>query len=333
MVNPLNIINRVLNKARGLSPTSQPPRTTPKPQYKPIPKPPIEPISKIESVASTPLVKRNVKSDPTDELIRKVKDPVLKKDLIDRLDFTPNQFGPKNSGNTKARDFDTFINRPDTPEVKDVAKGLPSGKIIDYWSLGKTRPGSNKTPANDYHDFLMGRDPQKEYKTKVFKGTMKEKIRDMKRYPGLYKKLKKANPGLSDRELVRKMELFLDDTPEVKDVAKGPPGGTFGVIDYWALGERNTSGFYGTGAMFTGDKDIAKKVLASKALKNAARNSLKKITAVEKKKSKAGKLKKKNKLKKNNKKKKHDFKQIFGDIFDGSIFMGKDKEAFKRSIK
>ena len=237
MVNPLSFINKVVNKARGISPTPAPPRTNPKPQYKPIPKAPIEPISKIESVTSTPLVKRNVNPDPTDELIRKVNDPVLKKDLIDRLDFTPNQFGPKNSGNTKARDFDTFINRPDTPEVKDVAKGQPTGKHLDYWSLGKTRPGSNRTPANDYHDFLMGRDPQKEYKTKVLKGTMKEKIKDMKRYPGLYKKLKKANPGLSDRELVKKMDLLMDDTPEIKDVAKGSPGGTFGVIDYWSLGK------------------------------------------------------------------------------------------------
>ena len=179
MVNPLSFINKVVNKARGISPTPAPPRTNPKPQYKPIPKAPgtrmsqmrneliavdgIEPISKIESVTSTPLVKRNVNPDPTDELIRKVNDPVLKKDLIDRLDFTPNQFGPKNSGNTKARDFDTFINRPDIAEVKDVVKGQPTGKHLDYWSLGKTRPGSNRTPANDYHDFLMGRDPQKEF--------------------------------------------------------------------------------------------------------------------------------------------------------------------------
>jgi hypothetical protein len=234
MVNPLNIINKVINKARGLSPTSQPPRTNPKPQfkkpqYKPIQKAPNEPISKIESVTSTPLVKRNVMTDPTDELIRKVKDPVLKKDLIDRLDFTPNQFGPKNSGNTKARDFDSFINRPDTPEVKDITKGPPSGKHLDYWALD---PKFNKNTSGFYGTGAMFTG-DKYIAKKVL--AAKEAIKWKKKYPSIWKKIKKANPNLTDEEIVIKANRFMDDTPEVKDVAKGLPGG---VIDYWALGQK-----------------------------------------------------------------------------------------------
>jgi len=138
MVNPLSFLNKVINKARGLSPTSPPPRTNPKPQYKPIPKAPNEPISKIESVTSTPLVKRNVMPDPTDELIKNVKNKVLKKDLIDRLDFTPNQFSLKNSGRTKPRDFDTFINRPDTP--KDSGVNITSLNHISWKPVGNQKP-------------------------------------------------------------------------------------------------------------------------------------------------------------------------------------------------
>jgi len=279
MVNPLSFLNKVINKARGLSPTSPPPRTNPKPQYKPIPKAPNEPISKIESVTSTPLVKRNVMPDPTDELIKNVKNKVLKKDLIDRLDFTPNQFGLKNSGNTKARDFDTFINRPDIPEVKDIAKGSPSGKHLDYWSLGKTRPGSNRTPANDYHDFLMGRDPQKEYKTKVLKGTMEEKIRDMKRYPGLYKKLKKANPGLSDRQLVKKMELLMDDGGTPKD--SGVNITSLNHISWKPVGNQKPSGLN-----HIAWKPVSNTITAKAKTKNAVAKKAAVITGLKNKKDK-----------------------------------------------
>ena len=228
MVNPLSFINKVVNKARGLSPTPAPPRTNPKPQYKPkpIPNPSTEPISKIESVTSTPLVKRNVNPDPTDELIRKVNDPVLKKDLIDRLDFTPNQFGPKNSGNTKARDFDTFINRPDTPEVKDVAKGQPTGKHLDYWSLGKPRPGSNRTPANDYHDFLMGRDPQKEFlASKALKNAARNSLKKITaaEKKKLKNKLKKKNNKNKEPSWWQKINAVNSD----KD--GNPTGYTYGL--------------------------------------------------------------------------------------------------------
>ena len=49
--------------------------------------------------------------DPTEKLIKQVKDPKNKEDLLNRLDEKPNEYGPKNFGGTKRKDFGKRIGK------------------------------------------------------------------------------------------------------------------------------------------------------------------------------------------------------------------------------
>ena len=51
------------------------------------------------------------KQDPTEKVIREVKDPEKKKDLLNRLDEKPNEYGPKNYGATKPKNFGKKIGK------------------------------------------------------------------------------------------------------------------------------------------------------------------------------------------------------------------------------
>ncbi len=54
---------------------------------------------------------RKGKEDPTEKVIREVKDPEKKKDLLNRLDKKPNEYGPKNYGATKPKNFGKKIGK------------------------------------------------------------------------------------------------------------------------------------------------------------------------------------------------------------------------------
>ena len=53
----------------------------------------------------------NLEEDPTEKLIKQVKDPKNKEDLLNRLDEKPNEYGPKNFGGTKRKDFGKRIGK------------------------------------------------------------------------------------------------------------------------------------------------------------------------------------------------------------------------------
>jgi len=57
------------------------------------------------------LFQRKGKEDPTEKVIREVKDPEKKKDLLNRLDEKPNEYGPKNYGATKPKNFGKKIGK------------------------------------------------------------------------------------------------------------------------------------------------------------------------------------------------------------------------------
>lgn len=327
MVSPLGVINKVVNKARGI--TNPPPR--------------INQLSNVRQTTrivanSKPLTKRTDPDDISaayesytgldggagmDRAYGVVPDIPLRSD-------TPI---PKWKGKTQGSDpgqdvaaVRDFMKRPDTPELKDVNRGPPSGKQVDYWALGQTRPGSNKTPANDYHDFLMGRPPQKTVSDKVLKGTMKEKIKSMKKYPGVYKKLKKAYPGLSDSQLVNKMDEFMDKTQEVKSVTREPPNITFpdsDVISYWKTDKSNLKNT---------PKVKSNPIVSWADFKTKRQNFGLPINSNRKFVTLSGKQQKKLRSQRNIKENEFSAKNIVADIFDGSFFMGKDKAEFKRLL-
>jgi hypothetical protein len=54
---------------------------------------------------------RLASEDPTEKVIREVKDPEKKKDLLNRLDEKPNEHGPKNYGATKPKNFGKKIGK------------------------------------------------------------------------------------------------------------------------------------------------------------------------------------------------------------------------------
>lgn len=55
--------------------------------------------------------RKSKEEDPTEKVIREVKDPEKKKDLLNRLDEKPNEYGPKNFGGTKRKDFGKRIGK------------------------------------------------------------------------------------------------------------------------------------------------------------------------------------------------------------------------------
>ena len=57
------------------------------------------------------LKQRLSSEDPTEKVIREVKDPEKKKDLLNRLDEKPNEYGPKNYGATKPKNFGKKIGK------------------------------------------------------------------------------------------------------------------------------------------------------------------------------------------------------------------------------
>ena len=335
MVNTLNFINKVINKAKFVA---NPTRTNPMTQ--------IRTNQRIASGA-TKLTPSNTNLDSHVNAGNKFKtdDVLARAEGSARIDRSTGKLidpdsitGPDSNAllgkgrrlNTehsdrfnsltqrnlqKKSELSEFLRRPDTPEVKDIKRGPPSGKQLDYWALGKARPGSNRTPANDYHDFLMGRPPQKTVSGAILKGTMKEKIKSMKKYPGLYKKLKKKYPGLSDEQLIKKMnELELKST--FKEPIKKNPYDT-PYTNFKTLSQRQVvQGYLDNPNMTT--------------FKKGSNNAFEGFPIKRKRVKLSGKQQKKLRSQRNIKENEFSAKNIIADIFDGSFFMGKDKAEFKR---
>ena len=81
------------------------------------------------------------KEDPTEKVIREVKDPEKKKDLLNRLDEKPNEYGPKNYGGTKRKDFGKRIGK-----LKQRLAGVDWSSVQDEDFF--TKP--YKTPPVEY---------------------------------------------------------------------------------------------------------------------------------------------------------------------------------------
>ena len=96
------------------------------------------------------LKQRLSSEDPTEKVIREVKDPEKKKDLLNRLDEKPNEYGPKNYGATKPKNFGKKIGKL---KQRLAAVGL---KNVDENPLGR-RQKTVGTPAEVRQAFVEGR--------------------------------------------------------------------------------------------------------------------------------------------------------------------------------
>ena len=323
MVNPLSVIGKVINKASGV--VNPPAR--------------INPMNKIRDNIiikhTQPLKKNTSKLDShvdvhdrvihddlgariegtvrVDSMTGKRIDPDSRHILSQDLAANPDSVWRNNIPNKKildARrekiikneritDFDSFMKRPDTPEVKDIKKGPPSGKQLDYWAYGRMSGNTIKGGFNRVSNPFKTSN-----KIKILKGTMKEKIKSMKKYPGVYKKLKKTYPGLSDEQFIKKMDEVLSITPQVKSIKKESPfPDAPNIMTYW-----------GSEPKIKGNNNA----LWSK---NPFKQNRVKLS---------GKQQKKLRSQRNIKENEFSAKNIVADIFDGSFFMGKDKAEFKR---
>ena len=106
---------------------------------------------KISSLKTRLAVKSE--EDPTEKLIKQVKDPKNKEDLLNRLDEKPNEYGPKNFGGTKRKDFGKRIGKL---KARLAADQLDlSGNVAPERKKGRQKTVG--TPAEVRQAFKEGR--------------------------------------------------------------------------------------------------------------------------------------------------------------------------------
>jgi hypothetical protein len=110
-------------------------------------------------------IMRKGKQDPTEKVIREVKDPEKKKDLLNRLDEKPNEYGPKNYGATKPKNFGKKIGklkqRLASPIIQETGEGI-TFKKVDPKIYGKKTYGYHKVPMHPSNAILIRpKDPEK----------------------------------------------------------------------------------------------------------------------------------------------------------------------------
>ena len=108
---------------------------------------------------------RKGKEDPTEKVIREVKDPEKKKDLLNRLDEKPNEYGPKNYGTTKRKDFGKKIaklkQKIASPIIQETGEGI-TFKKVDPKIYNKKTYGYHKVPMHPSNTILIRpKDPEK----------------------------------------------------------------------------------------------------------------------------------------------------------------------------
>ena len=103
--------------------------------------------------------------DPTEKVIREVKDPEKKKDLLNRLDEKPNEYGPKNYGATKPKNFGKKIGKLKqklaSPIIQETGEGI-TFKKVDPKIYDKKTYGYHKVPMHPSNTILIRpKDPEK----------------------------------------------------------------------------------------------------------------------------------------------------------------------------
>jgi len=116
-----------------------------------------DPLKK--SVEKYQRIMRKGKEDPTEKVIREVKDPEKKKDLLNRLDEKPNEYGPKNYGTTKRKDFGKKIaklkQRIASPIIQETGEGINYKIVTPKQPLEGRTYGYHKVPMHPSNTILI----------------------------------------------------------------------------------------------------------------------------------------------------------------------------------